>query len=83
MAAGVPVVEPPVGAYPEIFAEAGCGTLSASEAPADLARAWAAQLDDPARLADAAQRGRMAVARHFNLDRMARETAGFYQELST
>ena len=81
MAAGVPVVQPAVGAYPEVLAEAGCGQLSAGTDAVSLARAWAELLADPARMADEARRGRAAVARHFNLDRMARETVAFYEEL--
>lgn len=81
MAAGVPVVEPAVGAYPEIFQEAGCGVLCAGTDAQSLAAAWAALLADPARLADEAQRGRAAVQRHFNLERMARETVAYYEEL--
>ncbi len=81
MAAGVPVVEPDVGAYPELFQEAGCGVLCPAADAKALARTWAALLADPARLADEAQRGRAAVKRHFNLDRMARETIACYEEL--
>ena len=81
MAAGVPVVEPAVGAYPEIFREAGCGTLSPGADAAGLAQAWAALLDDPARLDAEARLGRDAVARHFNLDRMTAETAAFLAEV--
>lgn len=81
MAAGVPVVQPPVGAYPEILSQAGCGLLSQSvDAPA-LARAWARLLDDPDRLALESSRGRAAVAEYFNVSRMARETAHSLGEL--
>ena len=81
MAAGVPVVEPAVGAYPEIFQEAGCGVLCPAVDAKALADAWAGLLSDPARLADEAQRGREAVRRHFNLERMAHETVAYYEEL--
>jgi glycosyltransferase involved in cell wall biosynthesis len=81
MAAGLPVVEPAVGAYPEIFQEAGCGTLCATADARELAATWGALLSDPARLASEAQRGREAVRRHFNLERMAREAVAYYDEL--
>jgi glycosyltransferase involved in cell wall biosynthesis len=81
MASGVPVVEPAVGAYPEIFQEAGCGVLCPTADATALAETWAALLADPARMASEAQRGREAVARHFNLDRMAREAVAYYEEL--
>ena len=82
MASGVPVVEPPTGAYPEIFREAGCGVLSASAEPQAVAQAWADLLADPARMAAEASRGRAAVARVFNLERMARETVAYYLQLA-
>jgi len=81
MAAGVPVVQPPVGAYPEILAHANCGVLSADGSPASLARAWAELMNDPARLSDQAARGRQAVTSHFNLDRMAQEAVAYYATL--
>ena len=81
MAAGVPVVEPAAGAYPEIFQEAGCGVLCPSAEAKALAATWAALLSDPVRMADEAQRGRAAVRRHFNLDRMAREVVTYYEEM--
>jgi glycosyltransferase involved in cell wall biosynthesis len=82
MAAGVPVVEPDTGAYPEIFRTAGCGTPSAGADAAGLARTWAALLEDPLRLESEARLGREAVARHFNLDRMAAETAACLSEVT-
>jgi len=81
MSAGVPVIEPPVGAYSEIFAQAGCGVSCASEKPEDLVAAWAALLEDSAKRKQEIKAGHDAVARYFNLNRMARETAGFYREL--
>ena len=81
MAAGVPVVEPTVGAYPEIFQEAGCGVLCPVADAKTLAETWASLLADPKRMADEGRRGREAVSRHFNLDRMARETVAYYESL--
>lgn len=81
MAAGVPVVEPAVGAYPEIFQEAGCGVLCPTTDAKALAQTWASLLTDPQRLADEGRRGREAVSRYFNLERMACETVAYYAEL--
>ena len=81
MAAGVPVVEPAVGAYPEIFEKAGCGVLCPVADAKTLAAAWAGLLTDAQRLADEGRRGREAVSRYFNLERMAREAVAYYEEL--
>jgi len=61
MAAGVPVVLPRQGAFPEIAAAAGCGILADDARPATLARAWAALLDDPVRLRHESEQGRRAA----------------------
>jgi glycosyltransferase involved in cell wall biosynthesis len=61
MAAGVPVVLPAQGAFPEIAAAATCGILTANAHPATLARAWAELLSDPARLRREADQGRAAA----------------------
>jgi len=66
MAAGVPVVLPHQGAFPEIAAAAGCGTLTADARPETLARAWAELLSDPPRLQSEAERGRVAACTLFS-----------------
>jgi glycosyltransferase involved in cell wall biosynthesis len=61
MAAGVPVVLPRQGAFPEIAAAAGCGILADDARSETLARAWAALLDDPVRLQRESAQGRRAA----------------------
>jgi glycosyltransferase involved in cell wall biosynthesis len=61
MAAGVPVVLPAQGAFPEIASAAGCGVLIADARPETMARAWAELLSDPARLRREADQGRAAA----------------------
>lgn len=81
MAAGVPVVQPRLGAYPEVLAHAGCGVLYDPNTPDALADAWASLLADPVRCTDEVRRGREAVARHFTLDRMAAEVVAALSEV--
>jgi glycosyltransferase involved in cell wall biosynthesis len=66
MAAGVPVVLPAQGAFPEIAAAAGCGMLTADARPETLARAWTEMLSSPGRLRREAERGRNAVGTLFS-----------------
>lgn len=61
MAAGVPVVLPAQGAFPELVAAVGCGTLTADARPETLARAWADLLSDPVRLRHESDQGRVAA----------------------
>ena len=66
MAAGVPVVLPEQGAFPEIAAAAGCGTLLRDTRPEAFAQAWAELLTDPDHLRDESVRGRAAAAGPFS-----------------
>ena len=66
LAAGLPVVLPAHGAFPEIAAAAGCGVLAPDNDPATLAAAWADLLADPRRLRDEASRGRAAARTRFS-----------------
>lgn len=86
MAAGVPTALPARGAFPEIAAAAGCGTLTPDAAPETLARAWADLLADPQRLGAEAARGRGAAATVFSqaaaaerLERLFTVAAGTWQ----
>ena len=71
MAAGVPVVLPAHGAFPEIAAAAGCGVLTADSTPETLARAWAELLSDPDRLRRESELGRAAANGVFSQDSSA------------
>ncbi len=66
MAAGVPVVLPSQGAFPEIAAAAGCGTLVEAATPENLAETWAALLADPVRLRRESELGRVAASTVFS-----------------
>ncbi len=82
MAAGVPTVQPRVGAYPELQSAAGCGTLYAPHTPEALAAAWAGLLTDRARLEDESHRSRTAAEERFSLAQMARQVIELYAELT-
>ena len=61
MAAGVPVVLPAQGAFPEIAAVAKCGLLTEDSRPETLASGWANLLSTPARLRKESDHGRAAA----------------------
>jgi glycosyltransferase involved in cell wall biosynthesis len=72
LAAGVPVVEPRHGAFPEILAATGGGVLCEPDDPASLARELEALLLDPPRRAALGARGQAAVRQRFTSAHMAR-----------
>lgn len=71
MAAGVPVVQPAIAAFPEIVKASGGGTLFQPPTATALADAWEESLHHPAVLQSLGQRGREAVTGEFSLARMA------------
>ena len=79
MAQGVPVVQPNVGAYPEIIQATGGGVLYDQEDPHGLADALRSLLCDPEKARALGQNGRNAVRGQFNVDRVAREMTRIYE----
>ena len=72
MAAGVPVVQPRVAAFPELIEATGGGVLCAPDDPQALAEAIEGLLLDPARARALGETGRRAVFERFSAEAMAR-----------
>jgi glycosyltransferase involved in cell wall biosynthesis len=72
MAAGVPVVQPRVAAFPELIEATGGGVLCAPDDPQALAEAIEGLLLDPARARALGETGRRAVFDRFSAEAMAR-----------
>ena len=82
LAAGVPVVEPDLGAFPEIVELTGGGTLYRPNNAAALSAALSALLLDPARAQNLGRRGQTAVKERFNIDRMAQRIIEVYSAVA-
>jgi glycosyltransferase involved in cell wall biosynthesis len=67
IAAGVPVVQPDRGAFPEIVGMTGGGTVYSPHTPDALATALAPLLAEPARLRELGRTGREAVRTRFTV----------------
>ena len=74
LAAGVPVVQPPSGAFPEVVGATGGGLVSAALGPEALAEAIQTLLLDPGRANALGETGRQTVFREFSAQRMAEQT---------
>jgi glycosyltransferase involved in cell wall biosynthesis len=74
MAAGVPVVQPRHGAFPELLEATGGGILCEPDDPMALAEALEQLLLDPARADALGAAGRAAVLDRFSIETMARNT---------
>ncbi len=81
MAMGVPVVQPGVGAYPEIIEATGGGLLYDPQGRRHLADTLRAVLLDPERARALGQQGRHAVRERFSIERVARDMADVYRRV--
>ena len=82
MAAGVPVVQPAAGAYPEIVRATGGGVLIERAQPDLLAAAVARLLQDPEQRRACGRRGRASVQRQFSVEQMAARVVALYLEVA-
>jgi glycosyltransferase involved in cell wall biosynthesis len=80
-AAGVPVVQPRIGVFPELLEDTGGGLLCEPDNTPSLAGALEQIIDFPAEAGEMALRGRQAVYERFHSKRLAEETVAVYQEL--
>lgn len=80
MAAGVPVVEPETGAFPELLAITQGGVLCRPHDPEALASALEAVLGDPETADLMGERGRSAVQARFSARHMASSFAAVLEE---
>jgi glycosyltransferase involved in cell wall biosynthesis len=81
MAAGLPVIVTAVGGTPEVV-DSASGVLVPARDSAALADALARLVRDPQRRQQLGTAARRRVEEHFTLDRMVREYAEVYEELS-
>ncbi|MEM8678007.1 MAG: glycosyltransferase family 4 protein [Planctomycetota bacterium] len=81
LAAGVPVVQPDHGAFPELMEVTGGGRLFKANAVDALASELADLLGSPEQIRQLADAGKAAVCAHHTSQVEAREMVEFYQQL--
>jgi len=82
LAAGVPVIQPDHGAFPELIEKTKGGRLVPSEDPQALAHQLNLLLSDENARETLGRAGRQAVHEHFHAVRMAEETLRVYENLT-
>ncbi len=80
-AAGVPVVQPRAGAFPELVDQTGAGIIYDGETPEALAAALEPLLRDRGRARELGQRGRDAALQEYGVDKMAERMVALYEEV--
>ncbi len=81
LAAGVPVVQPAHGSFPELVTDTGGGLLCEPNNPRDLADKLAQLLRDPDEARRMGATGQAAVQARYHAGRLAEETLGLYRKL--
>ena len=81
-AAGVPVVQPRHGAFPELVGKTGGGLLCAPNDPAALAAALRQLLRDPAAARQMGEAGRKAVRADFSIETMTQKIETLFLEVT-
>ena len=76
---GVPVVEPRHGSFPEFIEASGGGFLFEPNCPEDLAAHLRRIAEDPVLAETMGEKGRTAVHKQFNVEKMTEETLAIYR----
>ena len=81
MASGIPVVQPALGAFPEIINFSGGGLIYEPNTPEALCEALAGLLKDSSKLESLSLNARLGVERSFNIHDHARDMIELYKSL--
>jgi len=81
MASGIPLVQPALGAFPEIIASTGGGITYQPNTPDALAAAFADLFSKPDLLQKMSLAGRNAIVQNYNTQALTRKMVGVYEEV--
>jgi glycosyltransferase involved in cell wall biosynthesis len=77
----VPVVQPAIGAFPELLDATGGGILVAPENAGELVKAFERMMANPQEANEMGLYGKQAVYAKFHSRRLAEETVALYEKL--
>ena len=81
LAAGVPIVQPNVGGYPEFIEDTGGGILYQPNDAKHLAEALSSLILDPGRARQMGERGRREVLKRYSMNDMAQNILFVYKNV--
>jgi glycosyltransferase involved in cell wall biosynthesis len=79
LASGIPLVQPALGAFPEIINATGGGVVYNPNTPEALAKKWKETLLNPEELINMSEQGRASVTELFHLDKLTDKIAKVYK----
>jgi len=83
MAAGIPIVQPALGAFPEIVLSSGGGVIYQDNTPQALAETLEELLADTAKLEALSSHARQSIEKTFNIHALSKEMASIYAQSIT
>lgn len=81
MASGVPVVQPALGAFPEIVEKSGGGIIYHQNTPEQLAKTLTELLGNSEKLDQLSKAGRQGVEQKFNVHHQAKDIVKLYERI--
>ncbi|MCF8357650.1 MAG: glycosyltransferase family 4 protein [Prolixibacteraceae bacterium] len=81
MASGIPVVQPKLGAFPEIVGKGGGGVIYEPNKPEALMNAWRLLLDNPVKLEKLSNEARQSVETNFDINIQAGKMVEVYNSI--
>jgi glycosyltransferase involved in cell wall biosynthesis len=79
MVSGIPVVQPALGAFPEIVGLSGGGVIYQENTPEALSKALEELLSDPGEMDKLSRAGKEGVEEHFHIDVQAQRMIAVYE----
>ncbi len=81
LACGIPLVQPDLGAFPEIISQTGGGVIYSPNTPEALAEKWAEMLQKPETLEQMSLEGSRNVREKFAIDVLSEQVLAIYKSL--
>ena len=82
LASGIPIVQPAVGAFPEVVKATGGGAIYEPNTPEALSEKLAEVLSDPQKIRQFSTNGNQAIGAKFNSTALAKRMVSIYKTLS-
>lgn len=81
LASGIPIVQPALGAFPEVVGLSEGGITYHPNSPKKLAKAWKSILLDKDKLAELSEKGLAGVKEHFDIHKQAKKLVDIYEQV--
>lgn len=83
LASGIPLVQPELGAFPEVVGLSEGGLTYHPNSPKKLEKAWKSIILDKEKLTDLSQKGLAGVKAHFDIHKQAGKLVEIYKNVTT